>query len=719
MRRLKLFIILFLFFCAPKKEKKIFLLPSVPKPLDVLLLLDQSGSMKETDPQNNRIEAGKFLIDYLSSYWAKEQDHRIGLINFGDTSANPKDEIGELTSLDTANKTAIENLKQKIKPLNLGNTKFIDAFQKAEREFSAKKDEISRQKVIILLTDGEPDDKRGWTRERYFNEIINYFQNHLADCHLYVLGIDIPNRYWSYNEPYWRKIAKYTERLISVEEKNLKEAFWRVISMEMEAVAEKWFLIPPEGFKVFLDPYLEKVTFTFHREFPDAEVTIYDPKGKKIEEKPPKIDKIIETPKTIIWKIEEPMPGEWLCKIEKGAGRVEVGAAQIPIQPRLIYPKEIHPLGKPFVIWASFLRKDGRPIKEHRAYALKMGASLLYPGETNPVHFDLKETKEVGIFKTMETVYPNREGEYQIILEMTAHKPIIETLIPIKVRRIPYIEVLKPIAEEVQPWHKDLIIEVELKIGENPMNPLEEFINDPNSMFFYQIFDVENNEIIKSGHLRCMGGEREVKFSANAGKIKKNGKYRLIIKFRGEKKEGTVYEYTTNPNGTIFYKKMDFIDFVIYRPYILALIILLVVFFWDWQRIGRENGWWGWRINCPQLMGELQIVTKISAQSDETSKEEQTSPSGEKKTEKEETQPTATEEIWSEPQIIFLKGRKKRIKELGIILYARREKVKEDDEVLTKTKIYIHWEKIEKPDEELVACEEKDINDKAKIHYFI
>jgi len=716
MRHFKIFIIIFLFFCAPKKEKKIVLLPYVPKPLDVLLLLDQSGSMIETDPQNNRIEAGRFLIDYLSSYWAKEQDHRLGVINFGDKPPlNPEDEIGELTSLDTSKKDAVERLKQKIKPLDLGDTKFIDAFKKAKEEFSLKRDTIPRQKVIILLTDGEPDDDRRWSRERYFNEIIDYFRNFLADCHLYVLGIDIPNRYWSYNEPYWRRIAKYTERLVSVEEKKLKEAFWRVISMEMEAVAKEWFSIPPEGFKIFLDPYLEKVTFTFHREFSDAEVTIYDPKGRKIEEKLPEIDKMVETPKTIIWKVEEPMPGEWLCKIERGEGKVEIGTAQIPIQPRLIYPKEIHPLGKPFVIWASFLRRDGRPIKEHRAYALKMGASLLSPGETKPVHFDLKETKEVGIFKAKETVYPNREGEYKIILDMIAHKPIIETSIPIKVKNIPYIEVLKPNYEEIQPWHKDLIIEAEMRIGGSPMNPLEEFINDPNGMFFYQIFDTENNEIIKSGHLRYMGGEREVKFSANAGKIKKNGKYRLIIKFRGERRDGTVYEYTTNPNGTIFYKRMDFIDFVIYRPYLLALIILLILLFWDWQRIGRENKWWGWRIDCPQLMGELHIITKIVTESKDTSEKEQTSSPEE---EKEEPQPATTEEAWAEPEIISLKGRKKRIKPLGIILYARKEKVEEYGEVLTKTKIYIHWEKAERPEEELVECQEIIINDKAKIHYY-
>jgi hypothetical protein len=105
-----------------------------------------------------------------------------------------------------------------------------------------------------------------------------------------------------------------------------------------------------------------------------------------------------------------------------------------------------------------------------------------------------------------------------------------------------------------------------------------------------------------------MGGEREVKFSANAGKIKKNGKYRLIIKFRGEKKEGTVYEYTTNPNGTIFYKKMDFIDFLFYRFYVLLFIILFILFLIHYIDIYMWNQHKFWIFGCPKLVGNVEIL---------------------------------------------------------------------------------------------------------------
>ncbi len=609
MRVVKISLLFLILSCGKKGEKVIVPFQVVPKPLDVFLLLDQSSSMRQTDPNNNRIDASKFLVEYLATYWAKEQDHRIGLVNFGDlTPPNPDDEMVPLVSLDTTKKKEREELVNKIKPLDLRYTKFIEAFRKARRGFEEVEKDRPRQKAIVLLTDGEPDDLRRLSREAYFSEIIKFFSDSLQNCYLCVLGIDKEDKYWSKNDPYWRRIAKYTQRLISTEEKDLKEAFWKVISVLMEGVAEKWDSIPPEGLKIQLDPYLEVVTFTIHRELPHAEVSILNPKGLKIKEEPPMISKTLESPRTVIWKVEEPEVGIWICQIEKGAGKVEIGTMKVPVQPRLIYPKEVHPQGKPFTILASFLRRDGKPIKEHHAYKLKMWADLQYPGSPIFEHLDLIETPEIGIFLAKETIKTTLEGEYQIILNMKAHKIISETAIPVKVVRIPYIEVLKPKYEEVQPWHKDLIIEVEIRLGGENLNPTDYFIDNPNAIIFYQIEDLEKGKVIKSGHLRYLGGEKEARFSVNGGKIKKSGKYRLILNLRSRKKDGTIYEYTTNPNGVAVYRKMDLIDFLIYRFYILGAVILILLFLFHYLDIYIWNRHKFWILSCPKLTGSLEII---------------------------------------------------------------------------------------------------------------
>jgi hypothetical protein len=607
-----IFISLFLILCRRGEEKKVSLLsPSVPKPLDIFLLLDHSSSMKLTDPQNNRIEASKFLINYLALYWTKEQDHRVGLINFGDLKpSDPSDEMTGLVSLDTAKSKEREELLNKIKPLDLRYTKFIDAFRKAKRGFSEAEMDKPRQKAIILLTDGEPDDPRKLSREAYFNEILTFFTDSLKDCRLCVIAIDKKDQYWSQNEPFWRRIAQYTQRLASAEERELKEVYWKVVSTLLEGEAEKWDSIPPEGLKIELDPYLEMVTFTIHKELPEAEVAIFTPNGKKISEEPPEITKALKTPRTEVWKIEEPQAGVWTCQIEKGRGRVEVGTTKIPVEPRLIYPKETHPQGKPFVIWASFLRKDGKPIKEHRAYKLKMWADLRYPQNFTVQHLDLFETPQMGIFNTKETIKTKDTGEYQVILYMKAHKEISEAPLPIKVVRMPYIEVLTPKDNEVQPWHKNIKIEVTIKLGEESINPTEYFIDHPNALLFYQIFDEEKNEVIKSGHFQYLGGEKESRFLADAGKIKKNGRYRLIVRLRGKRTDGSIYEYTTNPNGTLIWKKMDLCDFIIYRFYTLLLIIILILFLIHYTDIYLWNQYKFWIIGCPKLVGSVEILTE-------------------------------------------------------------------------------------------------------------
>ncbi|HDR00479.1 MAG TPA: VWA domain-containing protein, partial [candidate division WOR-3 bacterium] len=176
---------------------------ATPRPLDIVLVLDQSSSMRWTDPENNRVEASRFFVDFLSSYWAREQDHRVGLVNFGDKKPpNPEDEVHYLISLDTANLAERNRLLGRIKPLDLVYTSFIEAFRTARILFDQAPADRERQRVIVLLTDGEPDDTRRLSRAAYFEELIRYYNDSLAGCNLHVIGLDINDGYWTSTLPY-------------------------------------------------------------------------------------------------------------------------------------------------------------------------------------------------------------------------------------------------------------------------------------------------------------------------------------------------------------------------------------------------------------------------------------------------------------------------------------------------------------------------------------
>src|SRR5208337_499410 len=50
------------------------------KGADIVLLIDSSGSMRKTDPQNNRKTSAKLFISFL------DREDRVGIMSFGDSA---------------------------------------------------------------------------------------------------------------------------------------------------------------------------------------------------------------------------------------------------------------------------------------------------------------------------------------------------------------------------------------------------------------------------------------------------------------------------------------------------------------------------------------------------------------------------------------------------------------------------------------------------------
>jgi hypothetical protein len=601
--------------------------------------------MRQNDSANNRVEASRVLVDYLAPYWSREQDHRVGLVNFGDAKPlEPTDEFASLVSFDTQKLAQRDTLLARIKPLDLGNTSFIGAFRLAGRLLNESRRDEKRQPVLVLLTDGEPDDSRKLSRAEYFQELAGYVRDSLRGSHLYVLGIDQSDRYWSLNAPYWGRFATCAQRLASADEKLLKETFWKVVSLEMEAVADSWQPIPPDGFRVTLPPYLEAVTFAFHKETPGASVEISGPDNTVVAERTAGVRRVSRSPKTEVWRIDEPDAGTWTCRVSQGTGRVDVGTTKVPVQPRLLYPAESHPQGKSFVIRASFLRRDGRPIRQHIAHKLTMWADVLVPGETRARSFQLNETRQLGLYVSGETIPAPVAGDYRVTLNMKAEVPVAETTFVVAAAPVPYLEVLVPRDGERQPWRKDLVVNAEVRVAGKTVNPKEIFRENPDAIVFCRIFD-QHGKPVNSGHLKFLGGEKDARFGAGFGRIKRNGVYRVELALNATTVSGNAAEYSTHLTPVFVTRQQDVLDFVLSRWYLLIALALFGVLVWDWQRIGRENHWWGWRIGCPKLRGQFEIAA----------------PEG------------------GEPELLPLGGRRRRLAGLGAAIVARRVRSNEPD----------------------------------------
>ncbi len=162
---------------------------TLTKGVDLFLLIDESGSMygeKGTDPQGLRYEAGKYLVQNLL---VKEADpafpHRIALVHFGDSAtSHPFVDLLPANAAELAKRIPHTGK-------HLGDTSFIEALRAVKKVAEpASPSQNKRDRIVVIFTDGEPDDKRHLALKEYFQEIKRFRQEHLQEVKFYVIGID-------------------------------------------------------------------------------------------------------------------------------------------------------------------------------------------------------------------------------------------------------------------------------------------------------------------------------------------------------------------------------------------------------------------------------------------------------------------------------------------------------------------------------------------------
>ena len=411
------------------RDSKAFQTISEPG-IDLIILLDQSGSMSEpadeaTDPDDLRIDATRYLIEYLAfdnNSVNPDRVNRVAVIGFG-SPALTKLLVG-LTPLKEENN--VTEAQNKVIPQDLGATSFIDALKLVRQIFPEATDEEletgQRRRMIVIVTDGGPDDPRRLSYAEYFAEINTYYGTYLGKekFPVYIVGVDAVDRYWSDVEGEWEVAISQTsdeDRVFRVDE--IEEVRAKIVDFLCpflgQSGTERDCRLKELG-PHFVDPYANIVRFSFFKYDPNADIRLYSPGGTV-----PLTPQDSPTPGygggEESYQIQYPEPGCWLSE-RIGEGRVDVFQdIAFSTSLDLIQPEHPHPNLLPLTLQFSVSNDQGVAIQEHPDYPVSFQSVLTAPDGTTQTVEIVKKAGVDGIYESTNYLPTPLDGTYTVQLQ--------------------------------------------------------------------------------------------------------------------------------------------------------------------------------------------------------------------------------------------------------------------------------------------------------------
>lgn len=305
--------------------------------LEVVVLIDSSGSMGETDPDDLRTKATYYLLDFL--------DTVSGVQNFNVqyARANFDTEIistQPLVSLrDGVEKGAIPTILR-------GDTDFRPALEFAIQQRANQ----NKPMVVFLFTDGDP--KPVEDLDVYFQEGANSIKSQVktlkeigGELFVIAMGDSVNTR------QQWVQIIGSDHYRAITESTDLPGVYHDLLA-ELLSLNTVDSATLENGSKrtVELQPYLEQVIFSVIKESPKVEVSLSDPFDAQIS--PERSDRDIHE----VYLANEPQPGAWNIQVEGGNAQLWVDRVLPSLF--LMVPSEPIGVGRSLEVEGSLLRGE-------------------------------------------------------------------------------------------------------------------------------------------------------------------------------------------------------------------------------------------------------------------------------------------------------------------------------------------------------------------------
>lgn len=500
--------------------------------IDLLVLIDESGSMygdRGTDPQGLRYEAGKYLVQNLLVKEAPpDAPHRIAVMHFGDVAQSQP-----FTDLVPANAEALtKSIPHAGK--HLGDTSFIEALRQTQKVIAdARPAKNRRDLILVIFTDGEPDDKRQLSLREYFQELHGFRQKHLGQAKFYVIGIDkTPNRVkWAKSQKFWDTEVGRENVFFITEMRELYAKYNEVVRRIFELPQVSPEVVTHEvAFEV--PPYLEKLEFHVFPESAELQLGILKPDRTLVSLGDQGVTYQKGTGYDIL-TIARPPPGLWTYRIIKGRGHILVLRNPIPFKLSLLEPEDVHPVGKTLLLQARFINQTGQEISEHPDYPLAFTAKVITPKKAE-IHLQFLPARKLGDVYYADTSIPvQTAGKYLVKLTVKGGTKFEATSTrEVFVHSYPYLDVIQPAHLSRYPLSDNFPVELRLKRDEAPTHPEKEFENHPNVLMLAQLkqspYGTESPAIWLN-----YSRERNVFHGVIPHAFRKAGQYTIAVKLAG------------------------------------------------------------------------------------------------------------------------------------------------------------------------------------------
>ena len=303
--------------------------------ITVLLLVDNSGSMKTSDPSNLRFTGIRLFASLL------DKNDSLGLIIFSTESDVRTDGVVTLDSRDDGPKL-FENLPL---PAASGFTNIKAALEDAKELLAGAK--LSDQKVVIVfLTDGKPEIQI--PNPQYEKETLVLARS----LNIPIMAIALTS---TAQTPFLDQLAGNTNGVVIPADNasDLLNAHLQVLGQIKDRTViggNKFKSNSSLEIEQTLAPYLNSVTFIFAN-LENSKVRLLGPDGEEIKK-----DHSTD-PRFSLFNLENPVGGVYSFRAQ-GGGEVQAWAIlRSRLRVQIVEPLAVHPLGREMPVTVNLLEE--------------------------------------------------------------------------------------------------------------------------------------------------------------------------------------------------------------------------------------------------------------------------------------------------------------------------------------------------------------------------